>query len=490
MKQPVIIIKNARAQQNGQTLLDDVSFELCEGDQLAIVGAGGSGKSALAKAIAGKLFTSGSIEIRFNDAGALRPFVLMLEHNQAFKNLSNLSDFYYQQRYNSLDADDALTIDQELSGLNLLREESLGVLEQFNLSHRRNTPLIQLSNGEQKKFQLAKAILQQPQVLILDKAFTGLDVESRAELHQIVNRIAATGMTVILITDEYEIPACITHIAEITNGRLVQFAEKNDFSFSHRDVATHRRKWNELANLFIPSDQRFEWIVRMENVTIRYGERIILKNINWDVRQAEKWLVKGHNGAGKSTLLSLITADNPQAYSQNLYLFDKKRGSGESIWDIKKNLGFVSPELHRYFDRSASVHHVIASGLFDTMGLFRRLDALQEDKVFEWAKVFDLVTDMHKPLWLLPASEQRRALLARAMIKNPLLLVMDEPCQGLDDEQSGLFLGLVDEIARHSETTIIFVSHYERETPSCIDHVLELRQGEAIKLYSHTALTA
>ena len=106
----------------------------------------------------------------------------------------------------------------------------------------------------------------------------------------------------------------------------------------------------------------------MNDVTIRYGDKIILDNINWDVVQGERWLVKGHNGAGKSTLLSLITADNPQAYSQDIQLFDKETPNRRSIWDIKKHIGYVSPELHRYFDFGATVHNVIASGLFGYYG--------------------------------------------------------------------------------------------------------------------------
>ncbi len=219
-------------------------------------------------------------------------------------------------------------------------------------------------------------------------------------------------------------------------------------------------------------------IVKMKNVTIQYGDKIILQNINWQVKQGERWLVKGHNGAGKSTLLSLITADNPQAYSQDIHLFDKKRGTGESIWDIKKKIGFVSPELHKFFDYGSSVHNVVASGLFDTMGLFRKLNAAQEELVNEWIIFFGLTNESIKPLSLLAAGQQRSALLARALIKNPVLLVLDEPCQGLDDHQTKHFLRLIDEICSQSSVTLIFVSHYDNEIPRCITDKLELQQGK------------
>jgi molybdate transport system ATP-binding protein len=199
--------------------------------------------------------------------------------------------------------------------------------------------------------------------------------------------------------------------------------------------------------------------------------------------------VKGHNGAGKSTLLSLITADNPQAYSQDIHLFDRKRGTGESIWDIKKRIGFVSPELHKFFDFTAAVHHVVASGLFDTMGLYKPLNAAQESLVNQWLDVFDLSEDRNKPLALVSTGQQRRALLARALIKNPVLLVLDEPCQGLDEQQTQHFLALIDEICKQSGSTVIYVSHYSHEIPSCISQVLELKEGQQISTVKKQALT-
>ena len=471
-------------------MLDNISFELTEEQHLAIIGESGSSKSSLAKAIAGKLFTKGSINIQCTEGSPLQVKTVFLEPVATFKNLSNVSDFYYQQRYNSCDAEDTLTVDQELANSNALTYETGILLDQLNLTHRRQTPLIQLSNGEQKKLQLIKALVQQPQLLILDNVFVGLDVESRKELHHIIDHYAATGTTVILVTDERELPSCITHIAEMYKGRLAQFANRKNFIAFHPENNEETKTRRAADALFPGSAEQFDFIVNMKNVSIQYGDKIVLQHINWQVKQGERWLVKGHNGAGKSTLLSLITADNPQAYSQELYLFDKKRGSGESIWDIKKHIGFVSPELHKFFDAGSSVHHVIASGFFDTMGLFRKLNAEQEQLIKDWIIFFDLEEYHHKALFSLPAGQQRRALLARALIKNPTLLVLDEPCQGLDDHQTKQFLQLIDEVCSRSATTLIFVSHYENEIPACITRKLELRQGKQVNLYTEQALTA
>ncbi|HLK30794.1 MAG TPA: ATP-binding cassette domain-containing protein, partial [Puia sp.] len=191
--------------------------------------------------------------------------------------------------------------------------------------------------------------------------------------------------------------------------------------------------------------------------------------------------LSGPNGAGKSTLLSLVTADNPQAYANEIYLFNKRRGTGESIWDIKKNIGFVSPELHLYFDFSATCFEVVASGLFDTIGLFRQLNHQQEEKVLLWLKLFQLDNVKSKRLSQVSVSEQRKTLLARALIKTPPLLILDEPCQGLDDEQTDYFKNLINQICEAFDTTLVYVSHYKNQIPECVHHFLQLENGDVIK---------
>ncbi|WP_276501259.1 ATP-binding cassette domain-containing protein [Terrimonas pollutisoli] len=488
MSSASIIVKNISAQQFGKTVLDNISFTIEAGQHLAVIGESGSGKSSLAKALAGKLFTKGSIEINYTHHSFLKPTTVLLESSETLKNLSNVSDFYYQQRYNSCDAEDALTVEQELEKTIGASSEVDLLLNQLSLSHRRQTPLIQLSNGEQKKLQLIKALVLQPQVLILDNVFVGLDVSSRKELHHIIDELAKKGTTLILVTDERELPSCITHIAELFNGKLVQAGERKTFVAFHPENAREDKN-NINASLFSGRIDKYDNIVKMKNVTIQYGDKIILQNINWEVKQGEHWLVKGHNGAGKSTLLSLITADNPQAYSQEIFLFDKRRGTGESIWDIKKKIGFVSPELHKFFDMGTSVHNVIGSGFFDTMGLFRLLSNEQEQMVNEWLEFFDLTDQREKPLFLLSTGQQRKALLARALIKNPALLVLDEPCQGLDDHQTKHFLQLIDSICNCSATTLIYVSHYDNEIPASILQKMELQQGKQISLIKPQPIT-
>jgi molybdate transport system ATP-binding protein len=485
MNTACIILNNITVQQHGKTVLHDISLHIKSNQHLAVTGNSGSGKTVLAKTVASHIFYKGKIEISFTGNKKLFPKVVLAENAETWKNLSNISDFYYQQRFNSCDAENAITVAQSLELVTShlsAKEKEIKIsqwLAQFNLLHRANTPLIQLSNGEQKKLQLIKVLLQQPQVLILDKAFTGLDSKSRKELHNILNALAAEGTTIILITDDKELPDCITHVAELKDGKLDFFSAKEDYLFSQYLKGKETVSLsNELPKLL--SQQAFDTIVEIKNTTVQYGNKIILENINWKIKQGEKWLVKGPNGAGKSTLLSLITADNLQAYSNEVFLFDKRRGKGESIWDVKKKIGYVSPELHKYFDTNISVYQTIASGFFDTMGLYKKLNNEQKNILTEWIDFFELARFADHALSSLSAGQQRWALLARALVKQPPLLVLDEPCQGLDDEHIHQFVSLINNICHQSNTTLIYVSHYDDDLPSCIQYKMELTDGKQI----------
>jgi molybdate transport system ATP-binding protein len=312
----------------------------------------------------------------------------------------------------------------------------------------------------------------------MDNPFVGLDVEGRQTLHRIIDTIVANGISIILITPPQELPGCITHVAVLENGRLVTAGKKAAIKFT--EPALHAGLPAETIKKLKASgdNNHFTTAVKMVNVTIRYSEKIILNNINWEVKKGECWSISGPNGAGKSTLLSLVTADNPQAYANELYLFDQRRGSGESIWDIKRRIGFVSPELHLYFDRGTSCFDVIASGLFDTIGLFRQLTAAQKEQVLDWIQLLQLPAVQHRPLFQLSLGQQRMVLLARALVKNPPLLILDEPCQGLDEEQVSYFKLLINQLCETFNTTLLYVSHYSKDWPECITHAAMLENGK------------
>ncbi len=222
----------------------------------------------------------------------------------------------------------------------------------------------------------------------------------------------------------------------------------------------------------------FRIAVQMNRVSVRYGNVNILEHVDWTVRAGEKWALLGPNGSGKSTLLSLINGDNPQAYANDILLFDRKKGSGESIWEIKRQIGYVSPELHAYFPKSATCFEAVASGFGDTLHLGTQLTARQAEIADAYLHLLQLDALRDVPLWRLSAGETRLALVARALVKAPPLLILDEPCQGLDAQYGLRIRALLERTCAHPRQTLIYVTHYPQEIPGCVTRVLRLNGGK------------
>ena len=441
-------ISDVSVSLGAKPVVTSISFQILSGQKTAIVGPMGSGKTSLAKALAGRLFRTGEVFFSSRNPDK-RAYVLLVEQQHQFKNRSNLSEFYLQQRFNSSDCEDAYTVEEELAGLEVGDWVSV-----FELSGLLKRPLIQLSNGENKRLQIVKSLAYQPDWLILDNPYVGLDVNGREILTKGLLSLEARGTHFILISSPGDVPDFIDQVIELP---------------SELDVSAKPAP-------LLRSVDPFETAVKMEKVQIKYGTKTILSDFSWEVKSGERWAIKGPNGAGKSTLISLITADNPQAYSQNITLFDRKRGTGESIWDIKRKIGYLSPELHLYFKEGGSCFSVVASGLFDTLGLFKRLSAEQTLQVNQWMEVMGITHLAERSFLQISGGEQRMVLITRALVKNPALLILDEPCQGLDRVQTEYLKSVLDYLAENTEMTLLYVSHYDRDIPSCVNQVLELKR--------------
>ncbi|HTN19289.1 MAG TPA: ATP-binding cassette domain-containing protein [Pelobium sp.] len=473
-----VYISDLSLRFQNKSVFSDLNWTINFGENWVLGGKSGSGKTALAKILTSKQNASGEVKINFDTESNLSAQVLYVESWYQFKNVEGVANFYYQQRYTSQQAKETLTVNAELAHFG--KEENLNfndaekLVEALGFSRLRNSQLIELSSGEHKKLQLVKALWLKPQLLIIDQPYTGLDVASRKSLNILLDEIAKAGVTLILISNDEELPTCINRFAEIENGKLIQLDEPKETTIVKEDFERTLPEFLRQSPVY-SSNQ----IAKMADVNISYGDKQVLKNINWEVKAGEKWLLQGHNGSGKSTLLSLINGDHPQSYANELYLFGKKRGSGESIWDIKQHIGLISPEFHWYFDANATVWDSVASGLYDSVGLFQQLPYTKAKHVDDLVAYFGLTEYKKDLLSSLPLGKQRLVLLARTVIKNPELLILDEPCQGLDKQQTAYFNQLVDEFSRHG-MTIIYVGHFEAQLPSCLTKKIVLKNGEVI----------
>jgi molybdate transport system ATP-binding protein len=480
MPSPFIIAQQVQVKHQQQVVLQELNFVINRGEHWLLTGDAGAGKSTLAKVLCGQAFFTGQLNIHFNN-DTQQPHTWYVPQWHHFTNHAGINDFYYQQRYNSSDAEDARTVTEDIRAdfPGAATAQIQALLQQFGIGHRADASLLLLSSGEQKKLQLTKAVLAAPQLLILDNPYIGLDIASRRQLNSILGTLSQQDTQLIIIGDAKEIPACITHVAVLEQAHLqvvpaaqfkaADYQLKNNFFF---DI-------DLLGDTFTaaPANNNFDYAVQLNNVTISYGDKKVLEQVDWTIRKGDKWLLQGHNGAGKSTLLSLITGDNPQAYANDITLFDKRRGSGESIWDIKKKIGFVSPELHWYFDKNTTCREVILSGFFDTTGLYRAASEEQKHRADAWLHCLQLQSISNKLLAHVSIGQQQLLLLARAFVKNPPLLLLDEPFQGVDEQHAAQFIALIDAWMLQKDRTLIYISHRNDQIPACINQIFVLEQG-------------
>lgn len=495
-----IIAQSLVLRSGVRTILRDISFSLSAGESMAITGSSGSGKTSLGRLIAGQLLpTSGELFIPQTRRRT------MVTQQDNFLSLSGRRSTYYGQRYENQGMENSPTIQGYLEKVaskenpgQAINELVGSVMETMHIDHLGDRKLLQLSNGERKRTQLAAALLQTPDLMVLDQPFVGLDVDSRDKLTKLIQQQMKAGISFVIICSPKMIPDGISQVIELHQGQQLQCSPASKFQPKTEKIAIENEVISpELFSGLVNHDEKFEQIVGMKKVQVTIGGKQILKDIDWLVKPGEQWALLGHNGAGKTTLLSLVTADNPQGYTNDLVLFDRKRGSGESIWDIKNRIGFVSPELHLYFLRGEGIFNtipglqskphshydalscmdVIVSGFKNEIGFASQPTDLERDLAERWFPVLGLEHLQDRLFIQASLGEQRALLLARALVKSPSLLILDEPCQGLDEEQTARFVNLLDQVCKHLNTTMVYVTHHRNEIPACVSKLLELEAG-------------
>ncbi len=492
---PLITIDRITVRVRDRWLFEEASWRINAGEQWAVVGPNGAGKTTLVKALAGLLpVVRGRIDYHFLDGG-------LPAANIAYVAGDTRRDLWHRERnLNHGRAfagrfDDATTVrglieraldDRPPSPRGPSRMAQ--VTDDLGLEELLERPAMMVSFGEMCRVLLARELIRNPKMLILDEPFDGLDASGRREMVGMINRMAAAGLPIILVTHRAEeLPAATTHLLTVDQERIAGVRRVGPTAKTREDPiasdppATIRPPVPTLPTRE-PTGRRAapEPLIDMQAVRVTYGDLVVLNNLNWVVRQGEHWAVTGPNGAGKSTLLKLISGDCLQVYANRIRLFGRRRGTDQSLWEVRQKLGVMSPEMATAYQKQMSALDVVCSGFFDSVGLYRHCSRDQTALAQAWLMKLEIGGLARTPFNQLSQGQRQLVLIARAMVKAPRLLILDEPCAGLDLHNRRRVLDQVGRIGRRHATGLIFVSHHDREIPDSVTHRLVLDKGRVV----------
>ena len=521
-----ILLTDALGRMPQTRMKQPVNFCLNDDEHIAIMGPNGGGKSCLVDLLTGKnLLMQGTLTYDFGPGVKPSAYgnIVQLTFEDALGSVEK--PYYFQQRFNSQDRDESPLVSAVLkralasgnvsaSGLSADEARAAGhglteeeareagaeddaeflanpLLDTFQMRPLLQKRMVLLSSGEMRRYQLFKYLIKQPKVLIVDNPFIGLDAPMREQLDGFFRRLVEEHQVQIIMVLSMldSVPEYITHVVQVADmqvgekqTRAEYLATLPDFKKAPASLLSEELRKaildlpvHPMANLTEDGSETDEIIsIRDLSLPLPDTDRVLYNGLNWTVRRGEKWALQGRNGAGKSTLLSLICADHPAAYACDISLFGRRRGTGESIWEIKKHIGFVSPEFHRAYKENRPAIDIVASGLHDSVGLYKKPRPEQVDVCRLWMRVFGIEHLQDRLFLTLSAGEQRLCLLARAFVKDPALLILDEPLHGLDTYRRNLVRAVIGAFCQRPDKTLIMVTHYVEELPTDIAQKLML----------------
>jgi molybdate transport system ATP-binding protein len=473
------------------------------GEQWAMLGPDGSGKSLLVQAILGRApISHGEVRGPYPERGAGgAPPAPTIAHvsPQTQRDMAAQEGSFYQHRWHSGLEQGPRTVAEFLS------QESVEERNPFEVGWLRSNPsrflrlrrqfvdwlgikglwrrrLIHLSNGEMRRTLLVSALLKSPDLLILEDAYAGLDAATRRKLDRVISRLMREGCPILVATHRVEeVPAATTHVLLVNDYQvLAQGPKQRMLGVWRKRFGANRRLRPPVPQGPQPPRKRTalgQPLVDLRRVTVAGGRRRILHDLSWTLREGECWALLGPNGAGKTTLLNLIQGDHPQAYSQDIRLFGRRTDSTQALWRARQHIGWMSPELHQHYPAGWDAEAVVCSGFFNSIGLHEPCTRRRGGRARQWLVDLGLGNYARTPFGELSFGRQRLVLLARSVVKQPRLLILDEPCQGLDKAQRRALLSAVDRVVTQTAASLIFVTHHQDEVPRCISHILHLAAG-------------
>ena len=510
-----ITIDNITVRLRDRSILQNSSWQIHSDEHWAILGPNGSGKSTLVRSLWGGVpLQSGRIIYDFASLETETQLVpqkdeigyVSFELHQSLMEYEALQEDlreYAGKRNEVTTAEDVI-----FSGISVNRavtpadeERFSEVVDQLGIRSLLQRSVASLSTGEMRKTLIARALIKSPKLLILDEPFDGLDEGSRASLAESINHLMKGSMRVILVVHRLEeIVSNISHVLLVKNGQLFMQGPKDQVLTSENisnlyGFNLHLEKTNQGYRVSYGAERSDgigtkvltrdtppdvpEVLIEMKDTTVKYNDLVVLDKLTWSMKRGENWVILGPNGSGKSTIVKLIVGDNLQGYANQLMLFGKQKGSGETLWEIKKHIGVVSSELQVQYRKKMSAYDVIASGFYDSIGLYRYPTPEQKAIVDEWIELLKIGDIANQPYYQLSYGQKRMILLGRAMVKSPALLIMDEPCHGLDIPNRRRILKIIEMIGA-TPTHLLYVTNHKEEILNCITHVIRLRKGKVL----------
>ena len=509
---PLITLDNITVRLQDRPYLQNTSWQINSNEHWAILGPNGSGKTTLAKSLFGEIpIVRGQIvfhcakevkKSRSSIANAIG-YVSPELHREIIEHENLKDDFReFSGKINEFTRVKELILnrfDNETKAAQYMRALTR-VAAQMGIEALLERDIKSLSIGEMNTVLIAKAMIKSPNLLILDEPFDGLDKQSRVSLADTINDLMRDKIQVILITHRFEeITPNITHVLLLKYGKIFMSGKKEEvftpeninrvYEIDKRPVQGFPQKLGPALTASKAKGHQATRndtqgatgiLIEMRDVTVKYNQTRVLDKFSWMVSEGENWTILGPRGSGKSTVLTLILGDNLQAYANEIYLFGKKRGSGESIWDIKKQIGCISSDLQIRQHKNISAFDVVCSGFFDSNGLYRKCSSEELSIAREWTQFLDVSELADQKFGRLSHGQKQLILIARAMVKTPKILILDEPFQGLDIKNRSKIMDVLEYIGSRTPTNLIYVPNQEEEVLNCITHVLEMDHGKVV----------